>query len=118
MPSLALLLIASMTPGAPIADFPSLGRAVAACIQAPEQTAGSRLTIRLSLRRDGTVFGVPRITFSKLVGRPEDREDLIKAATDGIKACAPFPLTPGFGRAIAGRPFTLGIVATRKAVQT
>ena len=39
--------------------------------------AGSRLTIMLMMKRDGSIFGKPRITFSHLEGDKESRQAFV-----------------------------------------
>jgi hypothetical protein len=72
--------------------------------------AGSRLTIMLMMKRDGSIFGQPRITFSQLEGDKEARQRFIDNAERAVDACLPLRITPSLGGAIAGRPFfiTLG----------
>jgi hypothetical protein len=72
--------------------------------------AGSRLTIMLMMKRDGSIFGQPRITFSQLEGDKEARQRFIDDAERAVDACLPLRITPSLGSAIAGRRFfiTLG----------
>ena len=72
--------------------------------------AGSRLTIMLMLKRDGSIFGQPRITFSHLEGDKEARQRFIDDAERAVDACLPLRITLSLGSAIAGRQFfiTLG----------
>ena len=72
--------------------------------------AGSRLTIMLMMKRDGSIFGKPRITFSHLEGDKDARQQFIDDAERAVETCLPFRVTPSLGGAIAGRPFfiTLG----------
>jgi hypothetical protein len=72
--------------------------------------AGSRLTIMLMMKRDGSIFGKPRITFSHLEGDKETRQQFVDDAERAVEACLPFRITASLGGAIAGRPFfiTLG----------
>jgi hypothetical protein len=72
--------------------------------------AGSRLTIMMMMKRDGSIFGKPRITFSHLEGDKDTRQQFVDDAERAVEACLPFRITPSLGGAIAGRPFfiTLG----------
>jgi hypothetical protein len=72
--------------------------------------AGSRLTIMLMMKRDGSILGKPRITFSHLEGDADARRRFVDDAKRAVEACLPFRITPSLGGAIAGRPFfvTLG----------
>ncbi len=94
----------------PADTLEALGQALTACFQAPAGSAGSVITVLVSLRRDGTVLGQPRITFSHLVGTPDRRRVFVAAALGALKACTPVAVTPGLGGAIAGRPFSIRFV--------
>ncbi len=68
---------------------------------------GSRLTIMLMLKRDGSIFGKPRITFSHLEGDKEAGQRFVDDVERAVDACLPFRITPSLGGAIAGRPFVI-----------
>jgi hypothetical protein len=72
--------------------------------------AGSRLTIMLMMKRDGSIFGKPRVTFSHLEGDKDARQQFVDDTERAVETCLPFRITPSLGGAIAGRPFfiTLG----------
>ena len=96
---------------APANTLVDLQRQFGACMagKAPGP-AGSRLTIMLMMKRDGSIFGKPRITFSHLEGDKEARQRFVDDAEHAVDACLPLRITPSLGGAIAGRPFfiTLG----------
>jgi hypothetical protein len=90
--------------------------ALAACWQAPTglgaPSAGSddiEITLRLSLRRDGSLIGPPRVTYAAGVSGPQ-RTTLVRGTLDALARCTPAHITPGLGRAIAGRPVALRFV--------
>ena len=86
--------------------------ALAACWRPPAALADAtdlEITARLSLRRDGSLLGPPRITYARGVG-PETRPTLVHATIAGLNRCLPARITPGLGRAIAGRPVALRFV--------
>jgi hypothetical protein len=94
--------------GAPANTLIDLQRQFTACMGGkPLGPAGSRLTIRLMMKRDGSIFGKPRITFSHLEGDAEARQRFVDNAEHAIEACLPFRITPSLGAAIAGRPFVI-----------
>jgi hypothetical protein len=70
---------------------------------------GSRLTIMLTMKRNGSIFGRPRITFSHLEGDQEARQAFIDDVERAVEACLPFRITPALGGAIAGRPFVISL---------
>jgi hypothetical protein len=93
---------------APANTLMDLQRQFSACMAGkPLGPAGSRLTIRLMMKRDGSIFGKPRITFSHLEGDAEARQRFVDDAERAIEACLPFKITPSLGGAIAGRPFVI-----------
>ena len=47
--------------------------------------AGSRLTIMLMMKRDGSIFGKPRITFSHLEGDKDARQQFIDDAERAVR---------------------------------
>ena len=59
------------------------------------------------MKRDGSVFGKPRVTFSHLEGDAEARQRFVDDAERAIEACLPLRVTPSLGGAIAGRPFVI-----------
>jgi hypothetical protein len=69
--------------------------------------AGSRLTIMLMMKRDGSIFGKPRVTFSHLEGDKEARQAFVDDVERAVEACLPFRITPSLGGAVAGRPFVI-----------
>ena len=96
---------------APANTLVDLQRQFSACMSGKSAgPAGSRLTIMLMMKRDGSIFGKPRITFSQLEGDKDSRQQFIDDAERAVEACLPFRITPSLGGAIAGRPFiiTLG----------
>src|SRR5271163_3352127 len=93
---------------APANTLVDLQRQFGACMSAKSAgPAGSRLTIMLMMKRDGSIFGKPRITFSQLEGDKDSRQQFIDDAERAVEACLPFRITPSLGGAIAGRPFFL-----------
>ena len=98
---------------APADTLRALYPALAACWKVPEglgRFERAEITARLSLRRDGSVIGTPRITFAQAPGDERVREILVRATLDAIARCTPVRLTPGLGGAIAGRPRALRFI--------
>lgn len=106
------LLAGEIGPGS-VDTLKALFPALAACWEAPEGLAKferTEITARLSLRRDGSVIGTPRVTFSQTPGDAKARDILIRATLDAIARCTPVRLTPALGGAIAGRPLALRFI--------
>lgn len=96
-----------------IGTLRALYPALAACWQAPEGLAKferTEITARFSLRRDGSLFGEPRITFAATPGDAQARELLTRAAVEAIRRCTPARMTPSHGGAIAARPIALRFI--------
>jgi hypothetical protein len=79
--------------------FPLLTR----CWRAPAGSEGSTVTVGITLRRDGTMFGQPSITYSKLAGEADTQKRFVAAALAALAACTPVAITDALGGAIAGR---------------
>jgi hypothetical protein len=92
---------------APIGTVGELVRHVRSCWRPPEGERGVIVTVRFSLRRDGTLLAEPRQTFIT-GGLPADvRERHLAAAFRAVHDCTPAPLAPELGEAVAGRPISL-----------
>ncbi len=95
---------------APANTLVDLQRQFGACMSGKAAgPAGSRVTIMLMMKRDGSIFGRPRITFSHLEGDREARQTFADDVERAVEACLPFRITPSLGGAIAGRPFFITI---------
>lgn len=90
-----------------IARIQELGPAVGKCFVAPEGAAGSAVTLRFSLDKDGRLIGTPRITYRHLVGKPERQKAFLDAATHALQTCTPLRLSSGMAGAIAGQPIAI-----------
>ncbi|MDX8529486.1 hypothetical protein RFM42_00750 [Mesorhizobium sp. VK25D] len=87
----------------PVNSIAEMSGAIYACWQPPAGTGGMSLTLCFSLRRDGTLVGKPRATFSKL--GPDDRlnKAFVASVLEALNKELPVPFTKGMGGAIAGR---------------
>lgn len=79
--------------------FPLLTR----CWRAPAGSEGSTVTVGITLRRDGTMFGQPSITYSKLTGDADAQKRFVASVFAALAACTPVAITDALGGAIAGR---------------
>jgi hypothetical protein len=70
----------------------------------------TEVTVRFTLRRDGSVIGEPRITFATQPRASRAFRLFAQAAQDSIRRCTPAGITPGLGGGIAGRPIALRFV--------
>ena len=104
-------------PPKPANRLSEIGPLLSRCLQMPDDEVarpGMRITIRVAFTRDGTILGEPRFTFSTPGVSPEVRAVYQRAVVDMLNRCTPLPITRELGDAIAGRPFVIPIVETRK----
>ena len=73
-----------------------------------------QITVQMSFRRNGELFGHPRITFESAGASDDERLAYRVAVAKMIKRCAPLPLGNALGNALAGRPFTIRLIDHRK----
>ena len=84
---------------APANTLVELQRQFGACMAGKSLgPAGSRLTIMLTMKRDGSIFGKPRITFSHLEGDKDARQHFVDDAERAVETCLPLRITPALGR--------------------
>jgi hypothetical protein len=106
-------------PGAPqglLNTMADIRQALRGCWQPPpasEARSGMELTVRISFKRNGEIFGV-RITYQSSSVSNEERALYHGALLAALSRCSPLPLSAGLGEAIAGRPFTFHIHDTRQ----
>ena len=97
-----------------------LGAALRPCWMPPpleQSRPGMQITVMMSFRRNGELFGQPRITFESAGASDEERLTYRVAVADMLKRCSPLPFTEALGNAIAGRPFTMRFIDDRKLKQ-
>lgn len=101
----------------PASRLDEIGPMLSRCLQMPSYDiarAGMRVTIRLAFTRDGEILGEPRFTFITPGVPSEVRAAYQRAVVDMLGRCTPLNITKELGGAIAGRPFVIPIVETRK----
>ena len=65
------------------------------------------ITAIVTFRRDGSIFGHPKITYESENATDNDRIEYRIAVMETLQRCTPMPFTEGMGGAIAGRPFAI-----------
>src|SRR5262249_61171968 len=63
-----------------------------------------------SFKRNGELFGQPRIIFQSSDASDVERASYHTAVAETLKRCASLPFTEAFGNGMAGQPFTLRFV--------
>jgi hypothetical protein len=87
---------------------PEVGPSIAACWWAPHP--GDQITVQLSFKRDGSLFGEPRINYLKPSGG-SSAQALTESILRAIDSCLPLPFTPELAANIAGQVFVIRFVA-------
>lgn len=111
---------AAQTPQAPLNTLSELGSALRACWVPPpldQARAGMQITVQMTFRRNGELFGRPRITFETAGASEDERLAYRLAVARTLQRCASLPFTHAFGNAVAGRPFTIRFIDNRKLKQ-
>jgi hypothetical protein len=65
------------------------------------------ITAIVTFRRDGTIFGRPKITYESDNATDNDRLEYRIAVMETLQRCTPMPFTGSMGGAVAGRPFAI-----------
>jgi hypothetical protein len=76
---------------------------------------GTQFAVRLSFKRNGDLFGKPRITYVTPGLPGEIRQAYWDAVEAAVERCTPLAFTRGLGGALAGRPFAIRFVDRRSA---
>ena len=94
---------------ATLGRYVEVGRALSVCWAPPPGAAWSAVTVRLAFRRDGTIYGVPRIAFVD-AETAEAKSALAQSLLAALKACKPLPFSASLGAAVAGEIFAIRFV--------
>ena len=111
---------AAQAPQRQINTLNELGAALRACWVPPpldQARVGMQVTVQMTFRRNGELFGKPRITFESASASDDERLVYRVAVAEMLKRCAFLPFTDALGNAVAGRPFTMRLVDDRKLKQ-
>ena len=65
------------------------------------------ITAIVTFRRDGSIFGHPKITYESENATDNDRLLYRIAVMEALQRCTPMPFTEGMAGAVAGRPFAV-----------
>ena len=75
---------------------------------------GMQITVLMSFKRNGEMFGQPRIIFQSRDASDAERASYHTAVAETLKRCASLPFTEAFGNGMAGEPFTMRFVDDRE----
>jgi hypothetical protein len=87
----------------PVDTIKEMSDAIYACWKPPPGTAGMSLTLQFSLRRNGTLIGKPRATYSDLGADPQLSRAFVASILKALDDALPLPFSDSMGGAIAGR---------------
>ncbi len=89
--------------------FVEVGQALGRCFAVPAGVTWGSITLRVAFKRDGSVFGLPRVPFSD-AATPDQKTELARSLLAGLKSCTPLPLSPSLGAAVAGEIFAIRFI--------
>lgn len=96
--------------GSQLDRLTDIAPALRRCWAAPAMggaASGAMATVRFSLRRDGSLFGEPRVTWQTQQTEPDLRRRFTDSVIAAVRSCTPMRLSPQLGAAIAGRPLSI-----------
>jgi hypothetical protein len=91
----------------PVNTLEEMYAALFACWEPPAGSAGMSMTLRFSLRRDGTMISEPRITYKGRVRDDPLSKDFEATIISAVRKALPVPFTNSMAGAVAGRPMSL-----------
>jgi hypothetical protein len=104
-----------VAPKGPLNTLRDIGNALRGCWEWPpmsEAKTGMEITVLLSFKRNGEIFGA-RLTYQSRDVPAEERALYQAVLMRAIELCSPLPVSESLGAAIAGRPFTFRFSDTR-----
>ena len=105
-----------VAPKGPLNTLLDVRDALRGCWQWPplhETKSGMDLTIRLSFKSNGEIFGF-RITYQSANVSDDERALYYGVLLQALRLCSPLPVSESLGNAIAGRPFSFRFHDTRQ----
>ena len=107
---------AAQSSRAPINTLNELEAALLDCWVPPpmeQLRPGMQITVLISFKRNGELFGQPRITFQSGDASDAERASYRTAVAETLKRCASLPFTEAFGNGMAGEPLAMRFVDDR-----
>jgi hypothetical protein len=97
----------------PVNTIKEMFSAIYVCWEPPPGSAGMSITLQFSLRRQGTLIGKPRATYSNLGGDEALNRAFVASILAALDKALPLPLSDSMGGAIAGRMLAPRFTAAR-----
>ena len=100
-------LAQSAQPERPINSVREIRAGLRACWISPPTKTPARVTVRLSLKRNGDILGQPLINYTNPDASDDERAALHAAVGAALAHCIPLPISEALGEIIAGRPINV-----------
>lgn len=105
---LSALAVSTLPAGAePLPTMEAVGAKILSCWAPPAGIQNSAVSMRFSLKRDGSLIGPPRPANIDVSGDENVRKQFVAAAAEAIQKCTPLELSPELAQGIGGQVFTL-----------
>ena len=112
---LAMLLVAPpAASAAPLENVSEIGPALLSCWHPPAVPDGSAVTLRFSFRRDGSLMGVPLVTYVGVDGEAKAKREFADSAVRAVEACSPLELSPRFAATVGGKVYVMQFAVRKK----
>lgn len=98
----------------PVDTINEMFSAIFACWEPPPGTAGMTVTLQFSIRRNGTLIGKPRATYSHLSKDGILNRAFVASVIEALDKALPLPVSDSMGGAIAGRTLFPRFTATSR----
>jgi hypothetical protein len=91
----------------PINSVREIRAGLRACWISPPTRTPARVTVRLSLKRNGDILGQPLISYTNPDASNDERVALHAAVDAALAHCMPLTISEALGDIIAGRPINV-----------
>lgn len=97
----------------PLNTMNEVGAALQNCWTPPSDAVKGSVTLQFSFKRDGSLIGPPKTTDIRVDGDADKRRQLVQAATEAVRKCAPLAFAPKLADGMAGTVYTLHLVSPK-----
>lgn len=112
--AIVLMLVPLTSQAEPLTTMAEVGDAVMSCWKPPAGVTKSSVTMRFSLKDDGSLIGPPEPTYINVAGDEKVRQTFLAAAADAVERCTPVELSPALAQGIGGQLFAMEFVSADK----
>lgn len=107
-------LVPAPATAAPLETVSDIGPALLRCWRPPAAPEGSAVTLRFSFRRDGSLMGVPLVTYVGVNGSQKLKREFADSAVRAIEQCSPLELAPPLAATIGGQVYVMQFAVKSK----